>query len=70
MEPTKTKMRIYLGEFEVVEVKSFGGIRIMLGPGTTITIHVGDFPHQVKLGDKLPLYTEMPYAQAVATPIQ
>ena len=70
MEPTQAKMIIFLGEFEVVEVKSFGGVRIKLGEGTTITIHLGDFPHAVKAGDRLPLYTEMPYAQAVATPIQ
>lgn len=70
MEPAQAKMRIFMGEFEVVEIYAMGALRVKLGPGTTITLHLGDFPHKVKPGDKIPLFTEIPYGQAVAAPIQ
>lgn len=70
MEPTQGKMKVLMGEFEVVQVDTFGGITINVGRKVHITIHVGDFPHMVKPGDKLPLFTEVPYANTGPAPIQ
>lgn len=53
--------KIYIGEFPVVECK-LGGITIDLGKHVFATIHLGDFPHNVKPGDKLPLFTEISHA--------
>lgn len=60
------KTAIYLGEYEVVEVTPLL-VRILLGKAVTISIHPGDFPHSTKLGDKLPLYTELTYAKPVGS---
>ncbi len=70
MEPTAPKIRIFLGEFDVVEVLSMGAFRLKLGPGTTITIHLGDFPHRVKPGDRVPLFTEIPYDSSITASVQ
>ena len=67
MEPTDPKVsrrphcKILMGEFRVVQVK-LDGITIDLGRKVHITIHVGDFPHSIREGDVLPLFTEIPYA--------
>jgi hypothetical protein len=62
MESTQNKMKVYMGEFEVVQISNLGGITINIGKNVHITIHLGDFPHQIKTGDRLPLFTEVPYA--------
>jgi hypothetical protein len=62
MESTYPKMRILMGEFPVVEVKPYGAITINVGKNVHITIHVGDFQHSLNPGDKVPLFTEIPYA--------
>jgi hypothetical protein len=67
MEPAHTK--IMLGDFRVIERK-FDGIRIDLGKQVTIWIHLGDFPHNVKPGDTLPLFTEIAYAIPKSTPVE
>jgi hypothetical protein len=69
MEPAQTTITITCGEFECVEVLPLGAFRIKLGPGTSITVHVGDFPHRVKKGDMIPLFMEIPY-EAKSTSIQ
>jgi hypothetical protein len=70
MEPAQAKVRMYLGVYEVIEILALGAIRVKLGPGTAVVIHMGDFPHLVKLGDRIPLYTEVPYAETISTPVQ
>lgn len=55
-------VKIHLGDFPVVQVSQLGGIVIAIGKGIHNHSHLGDFPHDVKPGDKLPLYTEIPYA--------
>lgn len=62
MEPTQGTMKLFMGEFEVVQVNTVGAITINVGRKVHITIYLGDFKHMVKAGDKLPLYTEVPYA--------
>lgn len=62
MEPTPSKVKIYLGEFEVDHVDNLGAIGFSLGKKAHITMHVGDFPHSVKVGDRIPLFTEIAYA--------
>lgn len=53
-------MKFFLGEYTVVQSRYAGGITIDLGKGVYTTIHLGDFQHDVKVGDKLPLFTEIP----------
>lgn len=50
--------KIYIGDYTVVECK-LGGITLDLGKHVFVTIHLGDFSHNVKPGDKLPLFTEI-----------
>lgn len=69
MEPTPNTLKIYLGEFYVVEVAK-GRLTIDLGKNVHITIYLGDYDHTIKSGQKLPLYTEIPYANFRPTPIQ
>jgi hypothetical protein len=69
MEPPQAKMRIFLGEFEVIEML-IDGFRLKLGPGTSISVHLGDFPHKVKPHDRIPLFTEIPYDTTVTASIQ
>lgn len=69
MEPTRNKMMFWLGDYEVVQSKHLGGITVKIGNGVTITFHLGpNFPHTVREGDKLPLYTEVPYAHPKQSP--
>lgn len=60
MEPIKTKMKIYLGDYEVIEVRN-GAVTISIGGNVTITMHLMGLPNTVKRGDKLPLLTYVPY---------
>jgi len=53
-------MKIYCGEFPVVAVLPLGGIKVQMAAEFTITIWLGDFPHHVKEGDRLPMYFEVP----------
>lgn len=69
MEPIEGTIKIYLGEFVVVDCK-LDGITLNIGRNVHITIHVGDLPHKVKIGDKLPLFTEISYAYPRSTPVQ
>jgi hypothetical protein len=69
MEPIKDKVKIYLGEFKVVQVK-LDGITIDLGRNIHITMHLGDFTHDIHPGDKLPLFTEIQHAIPRPTPEQ
>ena len=62
MEPTPSKVKIYLGEFVVDHVDGLGAIGFSLGKKAHITMHVGDFPHAVKVGDRIPLFTEIAHA--------
>jgi hypothetical protein len=62
MEPTQSTVKVHMGDFTVVQVSNLGGITINIGKNVHITIHIGDFPHQIKTGDRLPLFTEVPYA--------
>jgi hypothetical protein len=59
MEPTETKVKIFLGEFVVDNVDALGAIGFSIGKKAHITMHVGDLKHMVKLGDKIPLFTEI-----------
>ena len=61
--------KIFLGDFEVVQVL-LGGITINVGRNVHITIHVGDFPHNIKAGDRLPLFTEIDNANTGSASIQ
>ena len=70
MEPVEAKMKIYLGEFKVVQADPLGAITLNIGRNVHVTIHLGDFPHTVKTGDTLPLYTEVPHAYTGQTSIQ
>lgn len=68
MEPSggsMNKLKIFLGEFEVVSTRL--GITIELGKGVHTTIHLDPSLHSVKPGDKLPLYTEVPDAITITT---
>lgn len=56
-------MKIFLGEFEVVECKPLSTILLHLGHNVVIHIHYLH-PHDLKPRDKLPLYTEIPDALA------
>jgi hypothetical protein len=69
MEPIKDKVKVYLGEFIVVQTK-LDGITIDLGRNIHITMHLGDFTHDIKPGDKLPLFTEIQHAIPERTPVQ
>lgn len=50
-------MRIFLGEYPVIENK-LGAVTIDLGRNVTITIHV-TIPCSLKPGNTLPLYTDI-----------
>ena len=58
MEPTKAKVEI--GQFRVIAVE-LNAVRISMGQGVNAWIHM-NFEHQVKPGDTLRLFTEIPYA--------
>lgn len=65
MEPVKEqglgpRQQVYLGTYEVLE-RTPSTITIHLGKQVTITIHT-TADYQIKPGDTLPLYTEIPIA--------
>jgi hypothetical protein len=62
-------MDIYLGEFIVEEVSSMGRFAINVGNNVRIICHIGDFPHTLKNGNKVPLYTKVPYNASALKPL-
>ncbi len=55
-------MTIFLGEYTVVErADSLGSIAIHLGNNVYINMHIVGLPMTVKPGEKLPLFTQIPY---------
>jgi len=70
MEPSQDKVKIYLGEFTVDHVDNLGAIGFSLGKKAHITMHVGDFQHAVKVGDKIPLFTEITHANSRQPPVE
>jgi hypothetical protein len=68
MEPTQTPLKIFVGDFEVVQVKDMS-ITLHLGNSVHATIHL-PFEHNVKAGDTLPIFTELPYAIPGSTSVQ
>ena len=68
MEPIKGPLKIFLGEFEVIEVGP-GTLTLDLGKYVHITMHLG-IEHHIKAGDKLPLFTEVGYANTRSTSVQ
>lgn len=74
MEPTGTEVKqrqlIFMAECRVVQVRG-GDITINLGKNVHLTTHLGAFPHAVKEGDTLPLYTTVPVdGKTVKSPVQ
>jgi hypothetical protein len=57
--PTSTRVAIWLGDYPIVDITKIGGIVIDLGKGVHITIHIGTLPHNLALGQTLPLFTEI-----------
>lgn len=53
---------IFLGNFEVVEVSALAVV-LELGRAVHVHVHTHGFPHSTKVGDKLPLYTELKRAK-------
>lgn len=68
MEPTNPPLRIFVGDFEVVQVTGLQ-ITLHLGKHVHATIHL-PFEHNVKAGDTLPLYTELNYANPGSASVQ
>ena len=68
MEPTKTKMKVQIGEFPVIDVKS-NAIRISLGQGVNCWIHM-TFEHATTTDDHITLFAEIPYAYTRPAPIE
>lgn len=60
MEPAKAKMKIFLGEFPVVN-HTLTKLTIDLGNNVTITMHVAGLPLLIQNGTMLPLFTYVPY---------
>jgi hypothetical protein len=69
MESAPNTLKIYLGEFYVVEVAK-GRLTLDVGKNVHITIYLGDYDHTIKTGQKLPLYTEIPHANVRPTSVQ
>lgn len=68
MEPTNTPLKVFVGDFEVVQVTG-SAITIHLGKHVHATIHL-PITHQIKEGDTLPLFTELTHADPGQTSIQ
>jgi hypothetical protein len=68
MEPTQTPLKVFVGEFEVVQI-SGRSITVHLGNNVHATIHL-PLDHEVKTGDKLPFFTELMYAYPERTSVQ
>lgn len=54
-------MTIFLGDYPIVELGPLGTVAIQLAKNVHITIHILGLPVTVKVGDKLPLFTRVPY---------
>lgn len=63
------KQVVWMSDVEVVEVTA-ATITVNLGRNVTITMHTVNFPHTCQVGDKIPLYTELPYAQLSQSSLQ
>jgi hypothetical protein len=68
MEPTQAPLKVFVGDFEVVEVSGLS-ITLHLGKHVHATIHL-PITHAVKAGDILPLFTELPYANTGSASVQ
>jgi hypothetical protein len=68
MEPTPASLKIFVGDFEVVQVSGMA-ITLHLGKHVHATIYL-PFEHSVQPGDTLPLFTELPHAYTQSTSIQ
>lgn len=68
MESSRTKMKVQIGEFPVIDVKS-NAIRISLGQGVNCWIHM-NFEHGAQPSDYITLYAEVPYALSRPAPIE
>lgn len=68
MEPTASSMKIFIGDFEIVDTGK-STITLNLGRHVFATIHI-PFEHTHKAGDTLPLFTEISYANPGQTSIQ
>lgn len=69
MEPINPSMKVFVGDFEVVET-SPSSLTINLGKHVFITIHLQGVTHTIKPGSTIPLYTEITHANAGSTSIQ
>lgn len=58
---TSPLMKVFLGEYEVVERGLKGTLAIALGNNVHIQMHMASFPYSCKPGDRLPLFTYVPY---------
>ena len=61
--PNTKRVAIWLGDYTIVDITKIGGIVIDLGKGVHVTIHIGALPHNLALGQTLPLFTEIPTCQ-------
>jgi hypothetical protein len=71
MEPVKNAMMdVFLGLFPVEEVSMDNKMAINIGNNVRIICHLhAGFPHLVKSGDLVPLYTKVPYNAAAIKPL-
>ena len=56
------KLTLQFGLFPVVESSPACIVLELPGQGNYVRLHLGHVSHTVKVGDKLPLFTEVPYA--------
>ena len=61
--------KIWLGKYEVVEVK-LSTVTIQLGKNIHISVSIQGVTPLIKAGDHLDLYTEVPIAIASKPPVQ
>lgn len=62
MAHKENRMKLLLGEFPVAQITSLGAVTLDLGNSVRFTLHLGD-NHTVKIGDRLPLYTEIKHVE-------
>lgn len=68
MEPTRTKMKVEIGQFRVIATQP-NAIRLALGQGVNVWIHMS-FEHGTTTDDHISLFAEIPYAISRPTPKQ
>ena len=61
MPDTPSLMKIFLGSYTIVDRGAAGTLAIDLGNNVHIQIHMAGFPFTCRPGDKLPLFTYVPY---------